>query len=106
MTKQGGAAALALALLSGCGTILTLSESETKNKVYSGTIRHLELKCAHAVCLDFPLSLVADTVVLPVTIPWSLINLVKSSSNKPTADNNPPNSTLERDAPQAARPSP
>jgi uncharacterized protein YceK len=58
----------------------TLSESETKNKVYSGTLRHFELKCAHAVCLDFPFSLLADTLALPVTLPWSLVNLMRSDA--------------------------
>ena len=65
-----------VALLSGCATSGTLAEPSTRNKVYSGTIRHFELKCAHAVCLDFPFSLVADTVLLPITIPWSIYNVV------------------------------
>jgi uncharacterized protein YceK len=69
----------ALALTS-CATVGTLSESETKNKVYSGTLRHFELKCAHAVCLDFPFSLLADTLALPVTLPWSLVNLMRSDA--------------------------
>ncbi len=104
--KQWNAWLFVLALLSGCATIGTLSEKETKNKVYSGTIRHVELKCAHGVCIDFPFSFVADTVLLPITIPWTLVNLARSSSDeKSAAGGNPPNSTLERDAPKAARPS-
>lgn len=60
--------------LSGCATSQTLSEQDTKNKIYSGTIRNWELKCAHATCLDFPFSIVADTLVLPYTIPKTVIN--------------------------------
>jgi uncharacterized protein YceK len=61
--------------LSGCATIGTLGEPETRNKVYSGTIRDIQLDCAHGTCLDLPFSLAADTVVLPVTIPWSIYNV-------------------------------
>jgi len=68
------AAAVAAFLTSGCATIGTLGEDETRNKIYSGTVRHVELKCAHAACLDLPFSLVADTVLLPVTIPWTMSN--------------------------------
>jgi len=60
--------------LCGCATIGTLGEPETRNKVYSGTIRDIQLKCAHGTCLDLPFSLAADTVALPATIPWSLYN--------------------------------
>jgi uncharacterized protein YceK len=66
--------------LAGCATIGTLGEPETHNKVYSGTIRDIQLECAHGTCLDLPFSLVADTVVLPATIPWSLYNV----SHKPS----------------------
>jgi len=66
--------ALVGSALSSCATIGTLGEPETLNKVYSGTIRDIQLGCAHGTCLDLPFSLVADTVVLPVTIPWSLYN--------------------------------
>jgi uncharacterized protein YceK len=66
---------LFLPLLTACTTISTLGEDETRNKIYSGTARQFELKCAHGTCLDFPFSLVADTVLLPVTIPWTIVNL-------------------------------
>lgn len=59
--------------LGGCATAQTLSENGTKNNIYSGTIRHLELKCAHGTCLDLPFSLAADTLVLPYTIPKTVI---------------------------------
>ena len=78
-----------LSLLSSCATVMSLGESETRNKVYSGTVRHVELKCAHAVCLDFPFSLIADTLLLPITVPWTLINFATGepamSSAPPTA---------------------
>jgi uncharacterized protein YceK len=73
---------LAMLTLSGCGTIGTLGEPQTRNKVYSGTIRDVELGCAHGTCLDLPFSLVADTVVLPATIPWTLYN---ASHEEPVA---------------------
>ena len=73
---------MAVTLLAGCATIGTLSEDETKNKVFSGTIRHGELKCAHGTCLDFPFSLAADVLLLPITVPWSLVNFAKSSGTE------------------------
>lgn len=103
--KQKAAWLLVLVLLSGCTTIGTLSEDETRNKVYSGTIRQVELGCAHAVCLDFPFSLVADTLLLPITIPWTLVNLTRSSGDNPRATGgNPPDGGPQRDTRQAARP--
>jgi uncharacterized protein YceK len=68
--------------LSGCVSAFTLSEKEHNNKVFSGTIRHFELGCAHAVCIDFPFSLVTDVVLLPVTIPWSIYNVSTDSAGK------------------------
>ena len=76
MTQQMRISLVLIALsLSGCATIGTLGEPQTRNKVFSGTIRDIELECAHGTCLDLPFSLVADTVVLPATIPWSLYNV-------------------------------
>jgi uncharacterized protein YceK len=73
---------IALLALSGCATIGTLTEPETKNKIFSGTIRHVELKCAHAVCLDMPFSLIADAVLLPVTIPWTAYDFIEPAENE------------------------
>jgi uncharacterized protein YceK len=67
-------------LASGCATSITLSEPQTRNKIFSGTVRNFELKCAHGTCLDFPFSLVADVVVLPYTIPKTIINFSKSEN--------------------------
>src|SRR6266850_3202781 len=97
------AAVLVPIVLPSCATIVTLSEDETKNKVYSGTLRHIDLKCGHAVCLDFPFSLVTDTLLLPLTIPWSLINLIKSTNGKSEQSGGASNPTVERDTPKAAR---
>jgi uncharacterized protein YceK len=78
-SRIGGSFLLAaLITLSGCATLATLSEDETKNKIYSGTIRHIELKCAHATCIDAPFSLVLDTLLLPFTIPKTIWNSSKS----------------------------
>jgi uncharacterized protein YceK len=91
LTGQHGqrviATLIALLTLSGCVTIGTLAESETKNKIFSGTIRHIDLKCAHAVCLDMPFSLVADAVIIPVTIPWTAYNFIKSDENQEPSEN-------------------
>jgi uncharacterized protein YceK len=76
-TLMKGFLVMAAMALSGCATIATLGEPETKNKVFSGTIRHFELACGHGQCVDFPFSLIADTVILPATIPWSIINVVR-----------------------------
>ncbi|HXJ56629.1 MAG TPA: hypothetical protein VNU68_08200 [Verrucomicrobiae bacterium] len=80
--------------LSGCATIGTLGESHTRNKVYSGTIRDVQLECAHGTCLDIPFSFVADTAVLPATIPWSLYNVCheepKAREEPVAAQSSPP----------------
>src|SRR5574341_488872 len=86
MTRAHGqnviATCIALLALSGCATTATLTEPETNNKIFSGTIRHIELKCAHATCLDMPFSLLADAVLLPVTIPWTAYNFSRSNESE------------------------
>lgn len=73
-----------LMTLAGCGTLATLEEKENRNKVYSGTIRHVELKCAHATCLDAPFSVLLDTLLLPVTLPWTAYNyMAADKASKP-----------------------
>ena len=93
MKRRHGARAMAIAVglltISGCATVMTLGEQETKNKVFSGTIRHVELKCAHAVCVDMPFSLVADTVLLPVTIPWTGYNFINVHENRRSTEPKP-----------------
>lgn len=70
-----------LVTTAGCATIVTLQE-DGRNKIYSGTLRHFDLACAHATCLDFPFSLVADTVILPYTIPLTIYNVASGSDAK------------------------
>jgi uncharacterized protein YceK len=74
--------------LSGCATISTLTEPETKNKIYSGTIRHFDLKCGHGTCLDFPFSFILDTVLLPFTIPVTIYNYATAKPDEPSPKNN------------------
>lgn len=75
---------LIMLAFSGCTTIDTVSDEKVKNKILSGTARHIELQCAHAVCIDAPFSLVLDVVLLPATIP---LTFYKNShiSNKQTS---------------------
>lgn len=68
--------------MAGCTTIDTISDKNVNNKIFSGTIRHVELACGHAVCIDAPFSFVADVVLLPVTIPWSIYNGATVDSEK------------------------
>lgn len=73
-------------MVSGCMTVGTLADSETKNKVYSGTIAHVENGCGHGLCLDLPFSLVLDTVLLPVTIPFTIYKFVTTPEVVDSAD--------------------
>jgi len=76
---------IVLLTLKGCATIATLTEPETRNKVFSGTVRHIEMQGAHATCFDMPFSLAADVVLLPVTIPWTAYNFIIMGENKTSA---------------------
>ena len=70
-------AAVVVPLLAGCMTIMTRQEPDVSPRVYAGTI--LDLKCVVNPAdtlpvigwcvLDLPFSLVADTLLLPLTIP-------------------------------------
>ncbi len=64
---------LILPTLSQCVSVDSLQNAEP-NKVYAGTRAHIALQCAHGVCIDAPFSFVLDTVLLPVTIPWTAVN--------------------------------
>ena len=57
--------------LSGCGTVGSLVDREQPTKVYAGTRASAN---SHGGMLDTPFSLVLDTALLPVTIPWTLVN--------------------------------
>lgn len=65
--------------LTGCYSMQTLSDQSKKNKVYSGTIEHVEIECRHGACVDAPFSFILDTTLLPLTIPWTILNFVTAS---------------------------
>lgn len=62
--------------VNGCGTIVTLQEDADYdckgNLMYSGTIRSVE-NFGHTF-LDLPFSFVADSLVLPYTLPKTIWN--------------------------------
>ena len=78
--KRLMAAGLALALLSGCGTIGGLANPDYPGKVYVG-IRH-DINLSHGLISgvpawmltmwDFPFSFVLDTVMLPGTLIYEI----------------------------------
>ena len=64
---------LSACLCSGCGTIVTLSHNqEWPNQIYAGTRASAN---GHVTQIDVPFSLIADTLVLPYTIPRTIYNL-------------------------------
>ncbi len=67
---------------SQCVSVESLQNTEP-NKIYAGTRAHLTLKCAHGVCIDAPFSFVVDTLLLPVTIPWSVVNYCQAPAVEP-----------------------
>jgi uncharacterized protein YceK len=66
----------------GCGTIGTLTEHEPRNKVYSGVAADFSSSWTfgHVGILDWPFSLAADTLMLPYTIPKTIINYCQKDS--------------------------
>lgn len=73
---------LLLPTLSQCVSVESLQNPEP-NKIYAGTRAHLTLKCTHGVCIDAPFSFVVDTLLLPVTIPWSVVNYCQVPAVEP-----------------------
>jgi len=68
-------------LLSGCGTIWALSNNEQwPNQIYAGTRASAT---GHSTQLDVPFSLIADTLVLPYTIPRTIYNFSRSPDAVP-----------------------
>src|SRR6266702_6993782 len=74
---------------SGCSTARTLSEGcPWERKVYSGTYEDLAVfrpvgeesagwyraLVGPVLFFDLPFSFVADTALLPVTVPWAIVN--------------------------------
>ena len=66
--------ALALVLaLSGCATLANTFEDEPKNKIYVGVRQDFTgWTFAHGGFVDWPFSLVLDTILLPYTIPVTI----------------------------------
>jgi uncharacterized protein YceK len=70
-----------MAFVSGCGTMSALGNDRMwPNQVYAGT---RAAAGGHATQLDIPFSVVADTIVLPYTIPRTLHNQKHPPSTQP-----------------------
>ena len=67
-------------LISGCGTIATATGEKGEFGIYSGTHRSVE-NGFHTI-LDTPFSFVADTVLLPITIPVDMYRNSKNSTDE------------------------
>ena len=83
-------AILALALaLSGCGTLANTFEEEPKNKIYVGVRQDFTgWTFAHGGFVDWPFSLVLDTILLPYTIPVTIRNYATDDGeNRKPEDN-------------------
>ena len=64
---------LACPFIAGCGTILAVTQNiPFPNQIYGGSL-HGPWAGGHNV-LDLPFSLIADTIVLPYTIPRTIYN--------------------------------
>jgi len=76
---------LALVLaLSGCGTLANTFEDEPKNKIYVGLRQGFTgWTFAHGGFVDWPFSLVLDTVLLPYTIPMTIWNYARAGETAP-----------------------
>ena len=82
--------ALALVLaLSGCGTLANTFEEEPKNKIYVGVRQDFTgWTFAHGGFVDWPFSLVLDTILLPYTIPVTIRNYATDDGeNRKPEDN-------------------
>jgi uncharacterized protein YceK len=62
--------------LHGCATIFTVTEEKPRNKIYSGTMASFSNSWwfIHGGIFDWPFSLVLDTVLLPYTVPKTIVN--------------------------------
>ncbi len=75
-------------LLAGCGTLATAGGKKEEFGVYSGTKRSLE-NGSHTL-LDVPLSAVADTLLLPVTVTRAALGSSHPEVKKPEPVVSPP----------------
>lgn len=80
--------ALALVLaLSGCGTLANTFEEEPKNKIYVGVRQDFTgWTFAHGGFVDWPFSLVLDTILLPYTIPKTIANYLADDGEESVPD--------------------
>ena len=95
------AGALTLAL-SGCATGYTVFEEDHKNLVYSGTRQDLNgWVFIHGGILDLPFSFIADTILLPYTIPrtiWNYATGRKGADDRWDEDDEEPEDGVEGEA--------
>ena len=79
-------ACFALAV-SGCATTVTVFEEDPDNLIYSGTRRDLDgWAFAHGGFIDLPFSFVADTILLPYTVPRTIWNHATGEEEKQEPD--------------------
>ena len=81
-------ASLALVLaLSGCATLGTTFTDEPKNKIYIGVRQDFTgWTFAHGGFIDWPFSLVLDTILLPYTIPVTIWNYATDDAVEPAPE--------------------
>jgi uncharacterized protein YceK len=71
-------------ILSGCATMASSFEEEPKNKIYVGVRQDLTgWTFAHGGFIDLPFSFVADTILLPYTIPKTIANYAAEDKGAP-----------------------
>ncbi len=88
-----------LSFLSCCFTIVTVSDEIETNKIYSGTRANIVIigssydhphgpgpMFRYLGLLDFPFSLVADTVILPYTIAYTILAQDSTDADSTEAD--------------------
>ena len=69
----------------GCSTIVCLGDNKgTPNQIFAGTREDLN---PHTI-YDLPFSLVADTIVLPYTIPRTIYNRHHANDRSPEGESN------------------
>lgn len=80
------ATSLAFAL-SGCATLANTFKDEPKNKIYVGVRQDFNgWTFAHGGFIDWPFSLVLDTILLPYTIPVTIWNYAADGEAAPGPD--------------------
>ena len=93
--------ALIAIFASGCGTIASVSENEPYPNIVFGGIRNELSPINGHTMFDLPLSAVADTLVLPYTVPRSIYN-ANHPNGKPSTKE-PAQSSASEELDKAAR---